>query len=128
MHTIITDILEYVIVPVFPYFNSLAIQRILLQDMTAEKSSRWHGHTGLELMNILSAGKLLYAVGHFADAAISQLFLTAFVFEVSMLFWLAVQMKESKGAVAEAAKAPLYLSFVYFVTLLVLLFYASHGR
>ena len=128
MDSMTTDILEYGIVPVFPYFNSLTIQRLLIQDRARDKTSAWNGYTGLELMNILSAGKLLYAVGHYADAVTSQLFLTAFVLEVSLLFWLVAQLKSEGNTHMIPVRLPAYLSGIYFITLVLLLFYASYGR
>ena len=125
MHIITTDILEYVVAPLLPYFNSIAIRRILSSGRPAGDHHIPYDNTGLELMNILSAGKLLYAVGHYADQAVSQLFMTAFTVEISILFWLTAQVKEWGDTVKRPAKIPVYMAYVYLVTLLILLLHAT---
>lgn len=117
--------LEYVVAPLFPYVNSLAISRLLPADPTPGKKGVVNNNPGLELMNILSAGNLFYAVGHYAEAALSQLFMMTFIIEISMLFWLTAQIREWRIMGVKSARIPVYMAAAYFIILVLLLIYAT---
>ena len=125
MHIIITDILEYVVAPLLPWLNSIAIRRILSSGRQAINDQLRHDNTGLELMNMLSAGKLLYAVGHFADPVVSQMFMTAFTVEIALLFWLTAQIKEWGTTGKRSVRIPLFMACIYLIILLILLVHGT---